>query len=106
MAYAIHGKIIVICGKVCIHTYQHPELKKDGPIMVFNLWRGHAFLYTPEAHRAAGKLPTMRSTTASRTRDRRMHQPREDEDLTKSLVQWCSSNCWRPFRTRTSATGL
>jgi len=98
VAYAIRGKIIVICGKVCVHSYQHPTWTNDYPLMVFNIWRGHAFLYTPEAHCAASKLPTMRSITASRTRDRRMYQPREDEDLTKSYASMLQLKLPYPFQ--------
>jgi len=98
VAYAIRGKIIVICGKVCVHSYQHPGWSRHDPLLVFNLWRGHAFLYTPEAHSAAGKLPTMRGITASWTRDRRMFQPREDEDLTKSFSAMLQLKLPAPFQ--------
>ena len=41
------------------------EWKKDDPVVVFNLWRGHAFLYTPEAHNAA--KPEAHVTTVEHT---------------------------------------
>ena len=68
VCYAIQGKIIVICGKVCVHSYQHPAWKHHDPLMVFNLWRGHAFLYTPEAHKLASRLPTRRSICGQNTK--------------------------------------
>ena len=84
VAYDIRGKIIVLCGKVAVHTYQHPDWRPDDPLLVFNMWRGHAFLYTPEAHKLAGRLPIMRDITTSRTNDIRIRQSHKDDDLTKT----------------------